>query len=835
MRSVKGSVLLAGVLLAAASHADTQAQVVAQPATGDAAASAGAVPAATQSSATVVRSGARAEGGNLATVVVTARRKEERALDVPISLAVLDGDALADAGLSTATDLQERVPNLVVSVPNPRLTSFTIRGLGSSSSNDGLESSVGLFLDGVYLGRQGLSIFDLVDLDRVEVLRGPQGTLFGKNTTAGAVNIVTKLPSQDFEANLESTFGNLGNIQYRGSVTGALVDDVLAGRLTGYLTRRDGLITNTWDGVGTPGDDSVRELNNRNKYGLRGQLLWTPVDGFKARFIAELGKTDEDCCVYPLVGPVRDAVAARDRYMGYERASLSAYDRLATTDGETSVSVEQKALSAELTWDIGHRHRLTSLTAWRDWTFQPENDDATSLRLTATGTRNEHSQISQEFRLDSSFKIFDSVVGLYYLRQDFYGREDVRLQEDMARWVFGGLINQASPNLTYRNTGLLIDALFPPQTLAGMRVVTPYTQVTDSAAAFGSINWHLTPRLDLTTGVRYTHEWKEAEVSRSRSGGNVNASPLALTNLLSILPAPFNSFTLNGLLDSIAGGDFYRADTRDEGNVSGQVALTFKLDENLNVYASVARGYKGGGINLGVTGTSVQPTFEPEVATAYEIGAKGQFFNRRLTLSLAAYQTDVEDYQALTFDDENTLIPNPRQTNLLNVGAVRLRGVELDAFGYIGRGLFARLAAAYSQAVTTDFRNAPDEDTRENTKDLSGKRLYNAPTWSGSAGLEQRIPLGSLEAYAGIDYSFKTGYYATVEQGRASYIDGYGLTNARVGLRNGNNHWDVSLWARNLFDVDYVASVHPLYGVGDYGAFAGDPLTYGVTLRANLY
>ena len=280
MRSVKGSVLLAGVLLAAASHADTQAQVVAQPATGDAAASAGAVPAATQSSATVVRSGARAEGGNLATVVVTARRKEERALDVPISLAVLDGDALADAGLSTATDLQERVPNLVVSVPNPRLTSFTIRGLGSSSSNDGLESSVGLFLDGVYLGRQGLSIFDLVDLDRVEVLRGPQGTLFGKNTTAGAVNIVTKLPSQDFEANLESTFGNLGNIQYRGSVTGALVDDVLAGRLTGYLTRRDGLITNTWDGVGTPGDDSVRELNNRYYYGLRGQLLWTPVDGF---------------------------------------------------------------------------------------------------------------------------------------------------------------------------------------------------------------------------------------------------------------------------------------------------------------------------------------------------------------------------------------------------------------------------------------------------------------------------------------------------------------------------------------------------------------------------
>ena len=764
----------------------------------------------------------------LDTVFVTARRRKERLEDVPISLAVLDGQALADAGLTLATDIQERVPGLVVSVPNARLTSYTIRGLGSSSANDGIESSVGLFLDGVYLGRQGLSIFDLVDLERVEILRGPQGTLFGKNTTAGAINIVTRAPTREFELHTEGGVGNFGFRQFRGSLGGPLTES-LATRLTGYFTRRDGVIDNVYD-------DS--ELNARNKYGLRGQMLWTGSETLTGRFIAEFGENDEVCCAYPLVGPVRPAVAERDAYMEYMRPSVRASDRLADSDGITHSDMRQKALSAEFNWQLAERHKLVSLSAVRDWFFIPLNDDGTSLRLASTSTQNQHRQYSQEFRLDSDFERVESTVGLFYIHQDFRGRERVVLGEDIGGWVFGGLIREnVYPDATISNTGPLLYAVIPPETLAGTTIDTPYSQHSDSLAGFASLSWHLGERLDLTTGLRYTQEWKQAEVSRTRTGGDPGASPLSLTDNLTplgeLIGIDLSGYTFGGLLDDVAGGDFQRANRRAEGNWSGQVALSYKLLPKVTAYASAARGYKSGGINLGVTGDSVQPTFKPEQATSFELGMKGRVL-KRFSFSSAIYYTDIKDYQALTFDDEDTLLPNPRQTNLLNVGKVRLRGVEFDIQGYLLRSLRARLGAAYNDAISTEFPNAPDEDTRGNDKDLSGKTLYNAPRWTGTAGLEYTHGFdGGSEFYAAWDYSLRSSYYGTVERGRATVIDSYDLSNTRLGWR-GREQWEVSVWMRNVFDQDYTASVYPLYGVGDYGAFAGDARSYGMNLRLNF-
>ena len=777
-------------------------------------------------------------------VVVTARRKEERAQDVPISLAVLDGESMGRAGLTLATDIQERVPGLVVSVPNARLTSYTIRGLGSSSANDGIESSVGLFLDGVYLGRQGLSLFDLVDLDRVEILRGPQGTLFGKNTTAGAINIVTRLPSDTQESTLEGTVGNFGTRLLRGSASGPLDEEgEWAARLTGYLSQRDGMIHNIFDG---------ENLNARNREGLRGQLLWTPAGNFSARFIAEFGNTDEVCCAYPLIGPVRRAVSARDEFMEYQRPSLNVQDRITDSDKPTSSKMLQRAYSAELTLDLGDDHRLTSITAYRNWFFVPLNDDATSLHLATPSTLNRQVQVSQEIRLDSSFGRHDSVVGFYYLRQDFQGREVVQLGDDIVGWVFGGLIRQnVLPFATESNTGPALYAVIPPRSLDGTVIDTRYSQTSDSVGSFASINWHLTEAVDLTTGLRYTHEWKDAHVGRTRSGGDPDAVALSAADpflliLDEALGTDVYSLGFGGLLDSVAGGPFQRSNERAEGNFSGQIALSIKLGPELLGYVSGARGYKGGGINLGVTGENIKPTFEPEEATSIETGIKGRFFDRRVSASLAVYNTEVRDYQALTFDDEQTLLPNPRQTNLLNVGKVRLRGAELEGYGYAAAGLMLRAGVAYSDAVTTDFKTAPNEDralaiggvstgSGALFRDLSGETLYNAPRWSGTAGAEYTWFLQSgREVFGGLDYSFRTGYWGTVEHGRASYIEGYSLTNARLGLRASSRVWEGSLWARNIFDTEYTATVYPLYGVGDYGAFAGDPLTVGFTVRGNF-
>ena len=764
-------------------------------------------------------------------VVVTARRQGEESLqDVPISMVVLDGKTLANAGLSIVTDLQERVPGLLVTAPNPRLTIFTIRGLGSSSFNDGIESSVGLFMDGVYLGRQGLSIFDLVDLERIEVLRGPQGTLFGKNTTAGAIQILTKLPSDEFSAQLETSFGNYDSRQLRGSVTGPLLEDTLAGRLTGYLTRREGLTLNEFDGA---------LQNDRDRAGLRGQFLWTPSDALRGRFIAEYGRVDEDCCAYPLVAPIRPEVTARDEYMEYARVSSNPFDRRTDTDEPTHVDVSQRGASAEFIWDVGERERLTSLSAWRDWRFVPRASDVTSLELAFGGIRNAQEQFTQEVRLELPFESFDSVLGLFYLHQDIRGRETGELGEDLAAWVFGGLLREQLPFATRSNSGLLIDALIPPDTLDGMIVLTPYQQDTDSLAGFSALNWRFAERFELSAGLRYTQEWKRAQVSRSRSGGNPDASVLALTNNLTplgeLIGRDLSGVTFDGLLDDVAGGEFFRRDKREEGNVSGQLALSYSMSSSQNFYATAARGYKSGGINLGVTGETVKPTFRPEISTMLEVGVKGLAWRQRLTYALAVYDGQVRDYQALTFDEDVTFLPNPRQTNLLNVGRVHMQGVEGEAGAALARGLSLRAGLAYNRAITTDFTNAPDEITRQNTKDLSGRQLYNAPRWSGTLGLEYSVPVfAGMEVHTGLDYSFRSGTFATVEQGPASYVDAYALTNLRIGLREADERWDVVLWSRNVFDEDYVAAVQAVYGVGDYGAFAGDPRTFGLSLRARL-
>jgi iron complex outermembrane recepter protein len=823
-----GARLAAGIVACAAQLAPAQDEVPPAEATGALQTIPVEQPAGTAPEAGVV----------LDDVVVTARRRKERAIDVPASMAVLDGDALGDAGLTLPTDIQERVAGLVVSVPNARLTSYTIRGLGSSSANDGIESSVGLFLDGIYLGRQGLSIFDLVDLDRVEVIRGPQGTLSGKNTTAGAINIVTKEPSTVYESHLEAVAGSFGAKLLRGSVNDGAENGRLSGRVTAYLSQRDGTVQNIYDGG---------HLNDRDKQGVRAQALGIFPGGTTGRFIAEYGGTHEACCAFPLTGPVRNAVVQRDAYMEYNRIGTDPTERRTDSDAPTKSDMRQRAISAEFNRDLGDRHTLTAVGGYRHWFFVPLNDDATSLKLASTSTLNRHEQYSQEIRLASHFDVVDSTVGFFWIRQRLRGLERVILGEDIVGWVFGGQIRERSNgDATEATTGPALYAVIPPESLDGMTVDTSYYQHSESAAIFGSFDWHLTDRLDLTTGLRYTQEWKKAAVDRHRYGGDPDASPLsaadpigpaidaAYPDLGEALGMDAQDASFKGVLDDVAGGEYARGDYYREADPSWQLALTWEMLDDVRVYAAAAQGFKGGGINLGFTGETITPTFRPERATSYEVGTKARLFDRAF-VALTLYDTSIRDYQALTFDNENTLLPNPRQINLLNVGRVRLRGAELEGFGYALAGLVVRGGVAWSEAVTTDFPNAPNEDSRANDKDLSGERLYNAPEWSGNVGAEYKVLFDSgQEAYGGLDWSFRSSYWGTVEHGRASLIDGYDLGNLRAGLRAPDRFWDVSVWSRNILDKDYIAAVYPLYGVGDYGAVPADPRTFGITLRMEL-
>lgn len=765
------------------------------------------------------------EGGPL-TITVTARRIEELQQSVPVSVVSVAGRELQDRGVTNAQGLQAVVPGLFSSQANARLTSFTLRGLGSSAFNEGLESSVALFIDGVYLGRQGMSIGDLVDIERVEVARGPQGTLFGKNTTAGTISVFTRKPLFTPEAVLDITGGSLETRQYRGSITGPL-SDTWAGRLTAYRSERDGLIENRFDG---------QRLNDIQRQGVRGQLLWVPDSRVSTRFIAEAGLVDELCCAFPLKGSPTTAIQASDAYMRYQRVSGNPAARMTDTDITPRSRVEQQALSAETTWDISARHRLVNLAAFRHYFFQPTTDDNTSMDLVRGGNTTDHTQFSEELRLESRWKSVDSVTGLYFLNQDTRGREDAILGRDLSDWVFGGQIRQRVPTADRNNTGLLLRALLPPETLDGMRAVTPFRQHATSLAGFSHLNWHVTDALDLSAGLRYTVEWKDTQVSRTRSGGNPSASPLSLTNNLAPLGAligqDLSGLTFDQLLDDTLGGPFRRDLALREQALSGQLGASRRWTPEVMSYLTISRGIKGGGVNLGVTGERVQPTFRPEVADSLEVGLKSLLFDERLLLNLAAYYTRIRDYQALTFDESPTFLANPRLNNLLNVGRVTLRGLELDFQAALPWQLSLRGGLAYNHAITNDFTNAPDETSRRNTQDLSGQPLANAPLWQGSLALRKEWSVTEgLTAYALADSWFRSRYNATVERARDGEIDAYAVVGARLGLREVRGGWDLSLFARNLTDTRYVNGIVVLYGPGDYGYTIGEPRVVGGTVR----
>lgn len=759
------------------------------------------------------------------TIVVTARRIEEDQQTVPVSVVSVPESVLKDQGITTAQNLQEVVPGLFVTTPNARLSSFYIRGLGSFPFNEGLESSVALFMDGVYLGRPGMSIGDLIDIERIEVARGPQGTLFGKNATAGTISVFTKKPVFSPEADLDVTVGEKGTQQYRGSVSGPL-SSTLAGRLTAYQTSRDGLITNQFDG---------EKVNDIFRQGVRGQLLWVPTPDFSVRMIGEAGRVDESCCAFPLLGEPRANIRASDEYVGYQRVSGNPSDRVADTDKPPQTEVNQQALSFEATWRV-NRHELTSLSAFRYFDFKPVTDDNTSLDIVSGGTSVRHRQLSQELRVASNWGRTQTIAGLYLLNQTTEGEELGVLGRDAADWVFGGLIRQRAPFATKANTGLALSLLIPPSTLNGMRVETPFEQETTSIGTFGSINWQATDQLALSGGLRITQEWKDTEVSRSRSGGNPSASPLNLTNnlapLLGLLGPQFAALTFNQLLDDSVGGPFERDLSISELSLSGQLGASYQWNPALNTYLTFNRGVKSGGVNLGVTGDTAAPEFKPEIAESVELGLKSLWWDERLLMNLAIYHTRIKDYQAVTFDESDTLIPNPRLNNLLNVGRVTLQGADLDFLARLPWQFSLRGGLSYNRAITNEFTNAPDENTRRNTRDLSGQPLSNAPRWQGNIALGKSWQwTGQMDLYASADYFFRSDFNATIERSPATEIDGYGIFGARLGLRDEQAGWDVSVWGRNLTDKDYISAVTALYGVGDYGAYAGEPRIIGGTLR----
>ncbi len=747
---------------------------------------------------------AAAPADGVGEVIVTARKVRERLEDVPIAITALGGDKLNQNGHIRIEDLNLLAPSTNIVITNGHQTSFSIRGLGANPANDGLEGSAGVFLDGVYLGRPGMAAMDLIDIDQIEVLRGPQGTLFGKNTTAGAVNITTETPSFRFGAVGQATYGNYNYQQYQGSVTGPLLGDALAGRLTAFSTTRDGYVTDVTTGA---------KLNNLDRYGVRGQLLYKPTNNFSLRIIGEYEAEQQSTGAVLTVNSLGATPSALQTSLKAAGATLLPDPTGLTTyiGGPAQTGDRQYAFSGEANWTVAG-YTLTSITAWRRWDYASLSDsDGTAADVITAGQNLHDSQWSEELRLKfPAMGPVDAIAGLYYFQQTFYSDQIVEYGSQAAAWLSG-----------VPNSLLPVYAAFSPALKGllaynGSRWDIISTPATHSYAAFGQAVWHVSPVWNVTAGLRETYETKDETVSRATPVG-ANGQPVAA--LASQAVAPFNIGVNNAAPSFLISTDYHVMPTT-------------------MAYASIAQGEKAGGVNASVPGVGETPNslkVQPETATDYEIGVKGDLFERRLSFNLDAFLTDVSNYQATYV----TVVNGSAVQLLTNVGRVRTQGFEAEATVRPVRGLTLTATGSYNDAYYASYPNGPCPagTVGASTCNLTGKPVAGAPRWIANLDAQYEHGLGAgLVGYGVVEYSYRSAYYGYLDDSPYSLTGNYALINLRLGLHPEASRWDLSLWGKNVTNQHYVPT-YLNYGSllpGVYVPFFGDPATYGVTLRARF-
>lgn len=745
----------------------------------------------------------------LPAVIVTARLRPEDAQAIPTSLSVVGGALLDQSYTVNTQGLTTLIPSLNYSSANPRNTAFTIRGLGSSvvavsQANDGLEPGVGFYIDQVYHARPATAAFDFADVDRVEELRGPQGTLFGKNTTAGAINITTRAPSFTPEGFAELSYGTRNVVQAKGWVSGPL-SDAVAYRLSVVSTRRDGVLDNVRTG---------RDANTLGTQAVRGQLLFKPDAVIQMRVTADVTNFQAYCCtqVYYGVSPSRRAAArqypALAAGIGYAPPSADPYDRLTDIDGPLGVDTNEGGVSAitDVTLPFG---TLTSVTAWRFWNWDAENDrDYIGIPIQLSQhIPSRQDQYSQELRLASDGdRRLGYVVGLYGFRQRITGRPISIYGPAAAYWLIGPTTGTTA---------------VPANLLDGYGQDGRTDFRTTSYAAFGEVNWRIVPRVTLTGGLRYTHEDKSGSYATTVSGG------LATTN----------NALVNAKL-SILRPQSYTARDRD-GSLSGRANIAWAVTDGVLGYASYARGFKSGGINM--SGLPLDNQNRPVLATAvvrperndtYEVGLKTQGWGRRLTFNIDGYYTRVRDFQATLVDASQTVA---LRGYLSNIPQVTVKGIEADATALLLPGLTVRAGAAYADGRYSDYPAGPcpiEAQTATTAAcSLTGRRLASLPRIAATAGLDYTRALGSGAVFAHVDTASRSGVNGDPSLSRATYIRGYNLTNGTIGYRFADG-LELAVFARNLLDADYIQNVTVQAGnSGLILATPSDPRTLGLTLR----
>ena len=776
-------------------------------------------------------------------IVVTARRREERAQEVPLALSVVGGAEISRTGSFNVNRLQQLQPTLQFVSSNPRNSAINIRGLGApfGLTNDGIEQGVGFYLDGVYVGRAGAATFDFVDVDRVEILRGPQGTLYGKNTTAGAINVTTRPPSFSPEARFEVSGGNYDFLQIKGSASAPIIDDKLAVRVSVSRTSRGGTIHDVASG---------EDIHRQDNFSARGQLLLRATPDLSFTLAGDFNLQNPLCCVQyyshlaPTQRPLARQYTALAAAFGYAPPSTNPFDRVTDLDADLNAKQEMGGVSLVGNWDVGPA-TITSVSAWRYWDWKPANDrDFTGLPITTVSANPSHqTQVSQEFRIASNDKTsLQYTFGVFAFHQKI-NTNGLQVQGAAAsRWLLSGA-DASNPNV-----------------LNGLTSTNTISFNNTSFAVFGKLNWAVTDKLHLQPGLRVNYDKKsgfyDAVVSIHNSQYDFVATADNVGALLAAFPNPSAArTTFTNQINTLAP---QRYNPRFSAwNVSGDVTLSYDFTQDVHGYATFARSFKSGGINLSglplnATNTAVDlttQTVKPEKVNHFELGLKTQFLNRRVTLNLAGFWDDVYDFQATVNNGQTTVI----RGYLANAGHVRVRGLELDSSFRPSERFNIYANGAYTDAKSVRFVNAPcppeltggsvvatgaDAPGTAGGKsplvcNISGQVLPGVSKWAFSYGAEYNVPVGEGQVYLGYDGSYRSKYSSNPSYSAYMNIKGYALSNFRLGYRH--KDFNVYGWVRNAFAKNYYELLSAQSGsTGLIVGQPGDPRTFGGTISKSF-
>ncbi|TCO78572.1 TonB-dependent receptor [Chromatocurvus halotolerans] len=739
-------------------------------------------------------------------ITVTARRKSEALSEVPLSVTALDGDSLAATQVFNVGRLEERVPALQFYSSNPRNTALNLRGMGSpfGLTNDGIEQGVGLYIDDIYHARIASTTFDFIDVERIEILRGPQGTLYGKNTTAGAINIHSRRPGTDPGFRARLTAGNLGLRQLEG-VAESGTGKVGAGSLAFSATGRDGLLRN----VRT--DQRINELDNQ---GLKGTWVLPVSDTLEMVLGGDINQQSPRCCtqVYYATAPTQrsenrqfDALAG---LFEYQVPSRDPYDRL--VDNDTAARAEQEfgGVSVKLTRELD-TSTITAISAWRFWDWKPSSDrDFTGLPITTLSANpSQQEQLSQELRW--AFDVTDRIsatLGAFAFHQTIDSQGVQEQGAAASGWLLG-------PAWADR-----------PEILDGLRRDRDIRYENSSGALYGQLSIDLDERWTLQPGLRLNMDRKEVDYQDIVTSGLTDPSPEELAQQ-------------DRVLRSLAYASKF-----SDSNVSGDISLSYRPREGLMLYANYARAFKSAGLNLSGIPTVVEglPALEfaqvdPEIVDLVELGARLTLDDGQLSLSSAVFHDRIEDYQTNVVNGAAGLL----RGFLANADRVEISGLELEATMNPADSWTLALGYAYTDAEYASFAEAPPPLELSgggiSSVDLSGEPLPGVSKHAITADLEMRRPVdlgfGPTSAFLRVNARYRSRWSSSPSASGFMWVDDNTLVNATLGVDLGSNA-TLSLWGRNVFDEKYMTLLSDQGGsTGMINGIPGDPRSWGATLE----